>query len=101
MDSLNCDHVSERLSDYLDDELGASDREIVRAHLESCVECTETLAAYRRVVGHASALDDRPVEADLWPGIAARIGARVPELIYGRPRPGRRDHGGGCPRRWA
>lgn len=92
METNNCDRVRDQLSDYFDDELGASDREIVRSHLETCPQCADTLAAYRRVVGRASALEDRPPEHDLWPGIASRIGARVPEAVIPvrRPRPGPR-----------
>ncbi|HEX6104331.1 MAG TPA: zf-HC2 domain-containing protein [Gemmatimonadales bacterium] len=71
------DHWSDRLSEYLDGDLAAEDRTALEAHLERCAECRETLASLRRVVTRARAMADRPPTRDLWPGIAARIGARA------------------------
>ena len=68
------DRWTDRLSEYLDGELGASDAVALEAHLAGCADCRATLAELRRVVLRASALDDRPPRADLWPGVAARIG---------------------------
>ena len=70
------DRWTDRLSEYLDGDLAAEDRTALEAHLERCPECRETLASLRRVVTQARALADRPPGRDLWPGIAARIGAR-------------------------
>jgi hypothetical protein len=67
---------SDRLSDYLDGELPPAERSALETHLAACAECAETLAGLRRVVARARALEDRPPTADLWPGVAARIGAR-------------------------
>lgn len=68
------DRWTDRLSEYLDGELGASDAVALEAHLAGCADCRATLAELRRVVLRAGALDDRPPRADLWPGVAARIG---------------------------
>jgi anti-sigma factor RsiW len=68
------DQWTNRLSEYLDDELGAAERRELESHLATCDHCATTLAELRRVVGRAQALDDRPPSRDLWPGIAARIG---------------------------
>lgn len=65
----------ERLSDYLDGELSAGETNVLEAHLALCAECTALLAEIRRVVARAQALEDRPPRADLWPGVAAAIGA--------------------------
>jgi predicted anti-sigma-YlaC factor YlaD len=72
------DQWNERLSEYLDGDLPAADRAALEAHLAACGECTETLASLRRVVAHARALEDRPPATDLWPEIAAAVGARRP-----------------------
>ena len=69
------DQWTDRLSEYLDDELRGSERAMLEAHLERCEDCQETLAGLRRVVVRARSLEDRPPAADLWPGIAQRIGA--------------------------
>lgn len=67
---------TERLSEYLDGELPPPERAALEAHLAECAECTDTLAGLRRVVARARAIEDRAPTADLWPSVAARIGAR-------------------------
>ena len=69
------DQWTDRLSEYLDDELKGSERAMLEAHLERCGDCQENLAGLRRIVMRARSLEDRPPASDLWPGIAARIGA--------------------------
>ncbi len=71
-------HPTDRLSDYLDGELGDAERRELEAHLEGCAECAATLEELRAVVARAHALEDRPPDSDLWPGIAARIEAGRP-----------------------
>ena len=63
-----------RLSEYLDDTLAGSERAALDAHLAGCAACRATLDELRRVVARARGLEDRPPAADLWPGIAERIG---------------------------
>ena len=69
------DQWTDRLSEYLDGELAGADRVALEAHLERCGDCAEALAGLRRVVMRARALEDRPPAADLWAGVAERIGA--------------------------
>jgi hypothetical protein len=71
------DQWTDRLSEYLDDELEAADRAALDQHVASCAACAETLAALREVVAHAAALPARPPAADLWEGIAPRLDPRV------------------------
>jgi anti-sigma factor RsiW len=68
-------HVTDHLSDYLDDELGASDRATIDAHLHVCAACAEELDSLRRIVAHAAmvAEHDTAPARDLWSGIHARI----------------------------
>jgi anti-sigma factor RsiW len=74
------DRYTERLSDYLDQELDTAERSELEKHLLECAECAATLAGLKRVVARAEALAedagagvDARVAADLWPAIAARI----------------------------
>lgn len=67
--------LPEQLSDYLDGDLPSADRQALAEHLANCTECTGLLGELRRVVARAQALEDRPPHADLWPGVAAAIGA--------------------------
>lgn len=80
------DQWIDRLSEYLDGELDASQRVALETHLAGCETCARTLAELRRVVGRAQALDDRPPANDLWPGIAARIGVSTDDLSRRRAR---------------
>ena len=72
---------TDRLSEYLDDELPEPERTAVKAHLETCAECTQILGELRRVVRRARVLSQQPPSRDLWPGIAERIGARPPTRV--------------------
>jgi len=66
---------SEQLSEYLDGVLDPeAEREVV-GHLAGCAECATLLAELRRVLVRAQALEDLPPREDLWPGVAAAIGA--------------------------
>ena len=67
------DQWTDKLSDYIDDELAPDERAALEAHLMSCRECVDTLDELREVVARAGALLPRPPEADLWPGIVPQI----------------------------
>jgi len=62
-----------QLSEYLDGELPAGERDAVEAHLKSCASCAAVLNDLKRVVARASAVASHPPQADLWAGIAGRI----------------------------
>jgi anti-sigma factor RsiW len=68
------DQWTDRLSEYLDDELPPEERTAVEAHLQHCVACGAVLADLKRIVVRARGLEDRPPARDLWLAIAARIG---------------------------
>src|SRR4051812_26342243 len=86
------DHWTDRLSDYLDNELPAAERAELEAHLLHCVACGAVLADLKRIVTRARGLEDQAPDRDLWPQIAARIGAgsgagaAVVDLREARPR---------------
>ena len=67
------DRWTDRLSEYLDDELSPFERAELERHLASCAACTAALAELRDVVGRASTLTARPPAADLWSGIESRL----------------------------
>lgn len=67
------DKWTDRLSDYLDGELSAPEREALDAHLLECADCGHTLQQLKAVAARASQVIDREPPRDLWSGIAARI----------------------------
>ena len=67
-----------RLSEYLDGELDASERAALEAHLATCGHCYATLAELRDVVARAKTLADREPVNDLWNGIHATIAGSEP-----------------------
>lgn len=69
------DPWADRLSEYLDDELGPEERLEVETHVQTCGTCAGTLTALRQVAAMAAALPASPPEADLWIGVARRIDA--------------------------
>jgi anti-sigma factor RsiW len=70
------EHWTDRLSEYLDGELGPADAAALEQHLVSCDECRATLAELRSIVAAAAALPVAEPPRDLWAGIASGIGTR-------------------------
>jgi len=67
-----------RLSEYIDGELDATERAALEAHLATCGHCYATLADLRDVVARAKTLVDREPANDLWAGIHAAIAGSEP-----------------------
>jgi anti-sigma factor RsiW len=67
------DQWSDRLSDYLDEELAPAERHALESHLGGCPQCQATLAGLRDVIFRAHELPDLEPGRDLWPAIAARL----------------------------
>ena len=61
---------TDKLSDYLDDELSPGERAAVDAHLADCPECRHVRTELQRVVGSARGLMPLPPARDLWTGVA-------------------------------
>jgi hypothetical protein len=67
--------LPQQLSLYLDGDLDPAPARELEAHLAACEQCALLLTELRRVVARAEALEDHPPQPDLWPGVAAAIGA--------------------------
>jgi hypothetical protein len=79
-------HWNERLSDYRDGDLSATERAACEAHLAECAECREALDDIEAVIGMAREAREVLPEGDLWPGIFAKItGVRDGGSITGVP----------------
>lgn len=72
------DQWTDRLSEYVDGELGTPERQALEVHLSECRDCVATLAELRAVVARAQTLDNRPPENDLWPRIESRLTGATP-----------------------
>jgi hypothetical protein len=80
-------HWTDRLSEYLDNDLTPGERAAADVHLRDCAACRATLDELRAVTARAHALADRAPVNDLWPGIAAAIGSDITPLAPRRQRP--------------
>jgi anti-sigma factor RsiW len=81
------DHWTDRLSDYIDDELPPHDRAALEAHLSGCDDCRTLVADLRAVVARAAALAPAEPSTDLWPAIRDRIGGDVRVIPLAKPAP--------------
>jgi anti-sigma-K factor RskA len=72
-----CPGMEDRLNDYADGSLGASERREVDRHLQSCAGCREGAEDLRALVSDLSALPRKIAPSrDLWPGTARVIQER-------------------------
>jgi len=70
-----------RLSDYLAEDLPEPERLAVEGHLATCEQCSRALRDLARLVDEARELGEIEPPRDLWPDIAAAIGATDPQVI--------------------
>jgi hypothetical protein len=72
-------HWTDRLSDYLDGELDASEKVAADRHLAECSACAAVLADLTSIASSAASLPDLSPGHDLWPGIVRRLRPRKRE----------------------
>lgn len=74
---LNCAHVWEYLSEYIDDSLDAATREEVQRHLDSCEICSAVLDSVHNII--ILTADDRVFELPV--GYSARLHAKIDDFL--------------------
>jgi hypothetical protein len=84
------DQWTDRLSEYLDNELTSSERRQLETHLAGCPACTQTLEELKGVVARAGRLENREPDYDLWPGVREAISRRRVVDLDSRRKPARR-----------
>jgi hypothetical protein len=75
--NLTCEAVETSLHEYLDETLEPWMRASIEEHLAECAHCSAFARELRNISGEAAALPALLPEREVWPGIAARIGAPV------------------------
>ncbi len=70
---LECQHVWDYISEYLDDTLSPQTKQLVQRHLEHCQICSAILDATRNIL--VLTADDRVFELPV--GFSARLHARL------------------------
>ena len=70
---MNADPWTDRLSEYVDDELAPAERLQLEQHLLDCARCREIVDELREVAADAKTLEDTPPATDLWPAISAAL----------------------------
>jgi anti-sigma factor RsiW len=88
-------HWDARLSEYLDGDLTAAERDTCEAHLAGCAECARLLEELKAVVAGARSLPVAPPPAELWAAIESRLETPVLQM---RPRALLRER---MERRWS
>lgn len=74
---LECKHVWDYISDYLDDSLSSEVRELVQRHLEHCEICSAILDSTRNIL--ILTADERVFELPI--GFSDRLRTRLTEEI--------------------
>jgi hypothetical protein len=74
---LDCKHVWDHISDYIDDSLGSELREDIERHLKHCEICSAVLDSTRNVM--ILTADDRTFELPV--GLSQRLHARLSKEI--------------------
>jgi predicted anti-sigma-YlaC factor YlaD len=74
---IDCKHVWDRISEFLDDTLSPESRELVQKHLEHCEVCSAILDSTRNVL--ILTTDERVFELPV--GYSERLHARLEEEI--------------------
>jgi anti-sigma factor RsiW len=86
---IECKHVWDYLSGYLDDSLSPETKELVQRHLENCEICSAILDSTRNIV--VLTADDRVFELPL--GYSERLHARLAQEIESNEARTRKDSG--------
>jgi hypothetical protein len=73
--NLTCEAVEATLADYLDETLEPWVRTGIEEHLVGCARCTALAHELRNIARETAALPALLPERDVWPTVAARIGA--------------------------
>jgi anti-sigma factor RsiW len=82
------DRWTESISEYIDGGLEGAERRLFEAHAAECPECSAALSDLQMLTLRARSLPAEGPEADLWPGIEARIlHASAPDRPERAPRP--------------
>jgi anti-sigma factor RsiW len=68
------DQITDRLSEYVDDELPPAERTEVDAHLSRCPACSAVVDDLRTLARTARQLPGSLPDRELWTGVAGRIG---------------------------
>jgi predicted anti-sigma-YlaC factor YlaD len=74
---IECKHVWNYISDYLDDSLSSATRDLVQRHLEHCEICSAILDSTRNIL--VLTADDRVFELPV--GFSDRLHARLAREI--------------------
>lgn len=80
---ISMDIWTERLSEYIDGDLDASEASSLEQHLLVCAGCSAIVTDLRAITAHAAALQPTNPARDLWAGINAQIQTGTNSQIQG------------------
>jgi anti-sigma factor RsiW len=70
---MDCQHVTDRMSAFLDRELPNQEHVEIRRHLDACPRCAADCESLSRAWEQVSAVPRAAPRTDLWPRIEARL----------------------------
>lgn len=73
-----CRNVERQLSEYLDEQLDAKQRQAVESHLRGCAECAATLRAMRLGVDALRGMEKAEVSDAFWERLRERLPEKKP-----------------------
>ena len=85
LEHCGCEEIRDRLSEYIDEELGALDRARVVLHLAACPRCHATAVGLARTVKRSTAYSGVKAAAPSTVSTDASLPARVEELLQRIP----------------
>jgi anti-sigma factor RsiW len=77
VDEMECKHLIELVTDYLEGALPADERAELEAHLEECDWCERYIEQTRQVIGAVGRVGDDP-DPDAWEGALRAFRERHP-----------------------
>ena len=80
------DAYTDRLSEYIDDELDSQEHAEVERHLGQCASCRAVVDDLRAVAARAASLPDRAPQQDLWGEVNRQIGGDGRHVLAFAPR---------------
>jgi len=87
---MRCSAAKQKISDYIDNELNSTEKQILEKHLEECPECQKLHEDFIKIKADAKGLAEFSPSGQTWFQIAAGIKEKQKKVIHPAPKRQRR-----------